>query len=458
LEEEHFDYHQHATRIAALRIAALDEIWREAAYDGIIRLCGLGNAERAIGWHLAGDVIAPAERQSFLERLSGQVVRPAELKIDNLLFGFLARLEPDTRRATLSALLEDATVSNAAGRAVRLLKCAPFRAETWAHLEALPEEWRQRYWRETYVDWERQDESEINIFVDRLLEAQRPRAAFSAVHMDFEKVETGRLVTLLRTVATCAAEPAGHFELRHHDVSNAFESLAARAETPRDELARLEFMYVTALDHSAYGIPTLEGELARDPRLFLQLVSLAYRRADDRQDPPEWFISDDDRRRTAATTAYNVLKRSRRVPGADEKGVIEPFALCRWIDDARTLGRLHGRSKIIDHLIGELLGKSPPGPDGIWPCEPIRQILDAFASQDVADGMLTGRRNARGVHWRGEGGSDERSLAAQYRSWSKAVRFEYPFTAKFLEDLARSYDHEAERHDTEANVRKRLSH
>jgi hypothetical protein len=67
--------------------------------------------------------------------------------------------------------------------------------------------------------------------VDRLLEAQRPRAAFSAVHMEFDKVEIKRLVTLLRTVATSTAESAEHFQLAHHDVSNAFKSLAARADT-----------------------------------------------------------------------------------------------------------------------------------------------------------------------------------------------------------------------------------
>jgi hypothetical protein len=140
LQDEHFDYHRHAARIAALRETALDEIWRGAAYDGIIRLCGLGNAENVIGWHLAGGVIAPAQWQSFLDRLSGQGAPSAELKIDNLLSGFLGRLDSDARHATLSELLEDYAGTSAADKAVRLLKCAPFRADTWAHLEALPEE------------------------------------------------------------------------------------------------------------------------------------------------------------------------------------------------------------------------------------------------------------------------------------------------------------------------------
>ena len=128
------------------------------------------------------------------------------------------------------------------------------------------------------------------------------------------------------------------------------------------------------------------------------------------------------------------------------------------MDDARALGRSHGRGEVIDHIIGQLLGRSPPGADGIWPCEPVHQALDAFASQDIADGMSAGRRNARGAHWRGTGDTDERGLAAQYRGWSKAVLFQYPFTAKFLEDLACSYDHEAVWHDNDASVRKRLSY
>ena len=76
----------------------------------------------------------------------------------------------------------------------------------------------------------------------------------------------------------------------------------------------------------------------------------------------------------------------------------------------------------------------------------------------MAEGMLIGRYNARGVHGRAEGGSEEHGLAAEYRSWSKAVVFEYPFTAKLLEDLARSYDRAAIWHDTHASVRKRLNY
>ena len=126
-EGEDLDYHQHEARITALRKVAVNEIWLDAGYNGIMRLCALGNAASAIGWQLAG-VLTPTQWQSFLSRLSGQRAPPAELKIDNLLSGFLERLDRDARRATLIALLEDFAATGSADMAVRLLKCAPFRA------------------------------------------------------------------------------------------------------------------------------------------------------------------------------------------------------------------------------------------------------------------------------------------------------------------------------------------
>ena len=41
---------------------------------------------------------------------------------------------------------------------------------------------------------------------------------------------------------------------------------------------------------------------------------------------------------------------------------------------------------------------------------------------------------------------------------AKAIAFAYPFMAKALEDLAETYAREAVMHDTDASIRRRLSH
>jgi hypothetical protein len=459
LEDGHFDYHKHEARIGALRKAALREIWSTADYGGIIRLCDLGEASGAIGWLLAEGVItAEGARIDFLRRLASQPAPPAEIKIDDLISGFLGQLEVQTRDRVIDAAVDSFMQDRGSDDwIIRILKCAPFRAETWKHLDALPTELQRRYWSETYIRWQGQDEVEINRLIDRLLEVRRPRAAFEAVHMDFKKVETKRLVELVRAVATSSAEPGDHFRFNAYEISNAFKSLSGRPDMPRDELAQLEFMYAEVLEHSEYGIPTLEQELAKQPHLFIQVVALLYHRNDNGTDPPEWVIDDNERRSAAGTTAFNVLRRASRIPGTLGDGSIDENDLLAWVQDVREYARLYGRIEVTDQVIGGLLAHCPHDPDGTWPCKPVRLCLAAIASQNIAEGMRTGRYNLRGVHARGEGGQQERDLAEQYREWSKRVAFEWPFTAKLLEQLAGTYDSDAVWQDNDSNVRRRLT-
>jgi len=84
--------------------------------------------------------------------------------------------------------------------------------------------------------------------------------------------------------------------------------------------------------------------------------------------------------------------------------------------------------------------------------------MEAVASEHIAIGFRLGVINARGAHWRDEGGSQERELAAKYRNWAQQLAFDYPYVSRVIESIAVSYDREAEWHDSEANVRKRVGH
>jgi hypothetical protein len=222
------------------------------------------------------------------------------------------------------------------------------------------------------------------------------------------------------------------------------------------ELAHLEFLYLSALDDEERGIPNLERQLAQSPALFVQAVGLAYKRSDDGEDPPEWRIADNEARSNIATQAYRLLHNAKRLPGTNDDGTIDVSKLKAWIDEGRALCKTHAREEVGDNVIGELLSKAPPGSDGIWPCEPVREVLEEVGNSRMAEGMAVGLYNQRGAQWRGEGGAVERELSAKYRGWSKQLAFEVPFMSRLLERIARSYDHEAEWHDTDASLRKRL--
>ena len=61
-------------------------------------------------------------------------------------------------------------------------------------------------------------------------------------------------------------------------------------------------------------------------------------------------------------------------------------------------------------------------------------------SSDIADGMQVGVYNSRGVHWRGEGGKQERELASRYRTWSQKLALEYPYVADLLNIFAVNHE------------------
>jgi len=85
--------------------------------------------------------------------------------------------------------------------------------------------------------------------------------------------------------------------------------------------------------------------------------------------------------------------------------------------------------------------------------------MEDLQSEKVSNGAHTGLYNARGAHWRGEGGAQERELADKYRKWADALQFTHPFvSSSLLMSIVRTYEYEADQQDTEAGIRRRLRH
>lgn len=456
-DDDEYDFHKHEARISELRCSAMTEIWAQEGYEGLLRLSSVSDADWPIGLNLP-EILPENEWALVLDRLLRQEEPPPTRKIDLLIAAFLVRLQPEQRNRLIATTLDRYRQADEAELAIRLLKVAPFRAETWAHLADLPATWQERYWRDAQAQWHDQSPAEMNILIERLVAAARPRAAFHAVHMDFDKVETKLLAGLLRSVATSESEPAGHYRLDQHTLSQAFKSLSRRSDLDRAELIQIEFLYAEALDRSEYGIPTLEDALGKEPQLFVQLVAAAHPREDGGEDPPEWRVDDSERQSRLTMAAYKILRRFTRLPGSREDGAVDPLLLRRWVDAVRALGTEVGRASMIDRVIGETFGRTVAGSDGVWPSPPVRDVFDAIASMDMAAGMRMGRYNARGAQWRAPGGGQERALSDQYRAWATVVAYQHPFTAKFLNEMAKQYDREAEFHDTEDDVRKRIGY
>jgi addiction module HigA family antidote len=451
IEEEDFDYRKREERIDRLRREAMIEIWTELGFEGVKELLTVSSAVWAVGYYAASCVTGVRPRIDFIRRclsLEGDLRNKAE----SCLQGFVLAFEADS----LAEVLQAAAEGLPAAERKQLFVCAPFQSSTWRLLDSYGEDIRVGYWKDVFPAWGRHSPAETIEMIDRLLDAQRPRAAFHAVHMNFDDIETSRLKRLLRDVATINAEPTGHFMLNRYYISEALNSLDGRAGVTRDEMAQLEFLYIDALDDSKHGIPNLESQIAQSPALFVQAVALTYKRSDEGEDPPEWRLANPEQQVSVALAARRLLDQIKKIPGTDENRTIDAASLTAWLAEVRRLCREYARADIGDHCLGQLLAKAPEGENGIWPCEAVCEAMEAIASPEIARGFDIGVYNSRGVYSPGEGGEQERELAAKYRAWAERLQFDYPYVGGVLEGIAASYESEARRNDSEAKITKRL--
>lgn len=213
---------------------------------------------------------------------------------------------------------------------------------------------------------------------------------------------------------------------------------------------------VLPTNNEAWGFWGTIRHHADPPKAFVQAVVWAYKRKDRATDPAEFQVPP-DRVNDMAERGYKLLEAIERIPGYNDLGELEGDRLAKWIATVRQSCAELSRADIADNCIGKVLSCAPVGKDGVWPCEPVRDVMEDIQSEAMMQGAHTGVYNSRGVHTRGEGGDQERELADKYRKWGQALQVSHPFvSSKLLMGLAKTYEHEASREDTEAGIRRRL--
>lgn len=440
-----------ADDIDKLRRDAMKEIWIDLGFEGIKELLNSSNAATTIGKYVALCILEVSPRVDFIHHclfLDGDLSNKAEW----CLKGFLRAID----EVTLSKLLQVASDGLPTKDCTRLFVCAPFHASTWRLLDGVDEVIRSDYWKRVVPTLGQHSPAEITEMIDRLLEAQRPRAAFHASHMNFKDVETSRLKRLLHDVATVNTEPTDQFKFDRYYISEALNSLNGRAGVTLDEMAQLEFLYILVLGESTHGIPNLEKLVAQSPQLFAQAIAIVYKRRDGGEDPPGWKLTNHEQQRGVAEAFDHLLDHIKKIPGTDENGMIDAFVLAKWLDEVQRICREYARGEVGDYRLGQLLANAPEGENGIWPCKAVCEVMEAKASPAISRGFRIGVYNSRGVHSRTEGGEQERELAMKYTTWAEQWQFGYPFVSRVLSEIAESYEREARQEDSRANISKRL--
>jgi hypothetical protein len=456
---EKIDYQEREKRIGALRVNALREVYGGAGAAGLLELASRGRAPWIVG-ALAPDAIEIEDLESLLTAAFDAVVHGAQETASyiSLIGGALHAIAEDGRRETV---IEAVSAACPEFERARLLTLAPFIRSTWKLVDGLSEEAARKYWEEVRPDLVRGEADEKQEGVARLLDTRRPRAGFCSVKYDLEILDVELLFRLLSAIAKDGNDKAGEYQLDSYHIEEAFKRLDSSGRFTLDQMASLEFAYMEGLrklggGDKGYGIPNLERYVEANPEMYVHALVWAYRRGDKQADPEPFQVAP-DLVKEMAKRGHHLLGAIHRIPGHDDLGNLDARRLAKWIATVRKMAAELDRAEVADLSLGGLLANAPVGEDGVWPCEPVRDVMEELQFEDMMRGAHTGLYNLRGVHWRARGGDQERELAEKYRAWARALQFSHPFvSSNLLMGMVRTYEREASREDTASALHHRL--
>lgn len=341
--------------------------------------------------------------------------------------------------------------------AATMLQGLPASPEIWDAVEAAGPLCRESFWKEAYIHlFDRPREAERAarnlLSVGRALAAIDLLAANSKDGWLAGDGDVRLVVEVLNAgVAEANANPA-HGQRVAYDIARLIKALADSRRLELSELMHLEWIYFGVLEHQAQHDLVIYEHLISDPELLLQLIALIYiPEGESREGRPE----PSEGERAVATQAWRILNEWKPFASTSPHAMPSGGELVAIVERARKLAAERRHSGIVDDHLGKALASSPAGTDGVWPHESVREVLERYRSEALADGFVVGKRNLRGITSRapGDGGEQERQLAAQYETWQRALAVSNPRTSALLGRLVEGYRSEATREDVEARKR-----
>jgi hypothetical protein len=439
------DHPAYDAKLAELRQAAVKETLGGWSVGGLEVLARSVEVPRHLGWTV-GEVAGEAVASQVLSWLDS-----ADERLKQTAVGFaIHRLRPPNGVSWLAETLQLPELQVAARREA-LVQCIQPQHEFWDALDELDTELAASYWdriRPLSVP-----PSDIAQAVTALAEHGRAWVAIDLIAAALHQRDEADESTLTPELAQDTLEQALKTNLDPIAADIGYEvgvvlDYLERHDTDQQQLAMWEFQLFRAIEHHRPP-KALYASIEQDSARFVELVSRVYRGKHQAETTPT------ETERRLAEQSWRVLNRWQGLPGRQFDGTVDGDHLAGWVRSARLALAELDRADVGDQEIGQALSNSPGGKDGLWPTEPVRDIIETIGSTELEGGFQIGIFNGDGVTSRGvfDGGGIERDKAKHYRGLAQQLAAGWPRTAWVLRQVADSYDEQARSHDEDARRR-----
>jgi len=456
------DYEGFERELGRQRVEAIKDIEAEGGFDAIANLARDATVHGVVGTALAN--VGPSHDAELLNWLA--IEGPNDLA-ETAMSYFSARYALDGFDLITDFLAHDGL--SVEQRARLLLVARDDLVEAWA-LAAADPQLETRYWTAFQPLGLGRDFDKLDEVADRLILAGRQADVLHLMSMyshrekDGPRPEAAKLIVrALDGLLADQAQSGAVRGLQTYDFQRLFAYLEAmRAHLEPGDLVRLQWAYLPALGYDA-KIPALSETLAADPAEFVGMVCLVFSarpaseddeniedQADDER-KVEDHADDEKRDASLATNAYRLLNAWDVPPGLID-GAMDAKVLRSWLDRATELLVERDRREVGLQQFGQVLGHTPPDPDGTWPGVVVRDLLEDVQLEDIETGLYLHIVNSRSITSRGleDGGDQELQLAGDYRAKAEELADTAPRTAALFRRVAASYEGDARQIENDA--------
>ena len=331
-------------------------------------------------------------------------------------------------------------------RAAGLLMSLPETKASWDYATTLGDAVENAYWQTKnsyFVDGTIDD---LLIAVRQYVGRGRFIAALNASIRHLKEVPTATLIELLSSaIPEINSQPGGGGNMTLHILERVFDELGLRGDVSPEEIAKLEFAYLPIFRIRKKQL-VLHRLMAEKASLFVGVVSAVFKPENGEARNLDEFGQQQ------ATAAYELLEGLQTLPGQTGDQIDEKQLLA-WCFEVRELATKADRLTMSEQRIGHMFARAPGNSDGVWPHEAVRLAIETLASEPLERGAEVERINMRGVYSKGigEGGMQERSLAAQALKWAESMP-KSPRTSAMLRRISGTWTRYAEQADIEADV------
>lgn len=428
--------------IEAARSVAMAQVYATAGLAGLVELAGKVKLPRHVAFASRS---LPLSKNELLQLLlsalqTGEALDPfASVLLAECVQRFGSEGEESVRMELQGLGLDPV-------RAAGLLMSLPESKASWDYVASFGDSVENAYWQTKHAYFVDGTADDLLVAVSQYARRGRFIAALDASSRRLKELPTVALMSLLSdAIPEINSKLGGGGNMTLHILERAFDEIGLRDDVQPEEIAKLEFAYLPIFRIRKKQL-VLHRLMAEKASLFVEVVSAVFKTEHGEA------INLDEFGQRHAIAAYELLEGLQTLPGQTGDQIDEKRLLA-WCFEVRELATKADRLTMSEQRIGHMFARAPASSDGTWPHEAVRLAIETLASGSLERGTEVERINMRGVYSKGvgEGGIQERELAAQALRWAESMPAS-PRTSAMLRRISATWMRYAEKADVEADV------